>query len=264
MFQARARVGLLSAGVMGMTAVEGTEAVGGARSFEGQGVSPAKSWKAGGEIGRCVLGGSDDGEPVGGFFKSLSFKDLRFAVGFVWRGGVVRVAAGRRPATSGRLGGALTCPACFRILLEAHAHARPWAWHPADLPYLLVEDWYRHGCRMRKGFRGGCGPGRIPGRASESAARKGFRAERARVRPGRDCGPSGSVGSFGRREFLRCWLPALGRRGLVFSFQRAGKGAFSNQQSALSRQLDKGQNMGGAPQRAGEAERRRDRIVVDG
>ncbi|HPD32396.1 MAG TPA: hypothetical protein PLL20_20580, partial [Phycisphaerae bacterium] len=30
-----------------------------------------------------------------------------------------------------------------------------------------------------------------PGRAGESAARKGFRAERARVRPGKDSGPSG-------------------------------------------------------------------------
>jgi len=102
-----------------------------------------------------------------------------------------------------------------RIHLEAHAHAKPWAWHPTDLPYLLVEDWHRHGCRMRKGFRRGCGPERIPGRAALTC-------------------PTCSVGSFGHREFLRCWLLALGRRGLVFSSQRAGRGAFSNQLSVVS------------------------------
>ncbi len=50
--------------------------------------------------------------------------------------------------------------------------------------------------------------------SARGVARKGFRAERT-------CPACCPVGSFGRREFLRCWLPALGRRALVFSFQRA-------------------------------------------
>ena len=136
----------------------------------------------------------------------------------------VRPAAGRRRGWSGRLGGAVTCPTCFGIHLEAHAHAKPWAWHPTDLPYLLVEDWHRHGCRMRKGFRRGCGPERIPGRAALTC-------------------PTCSVGSFGHREFLRCWLLALGRRGLVFSFQRAGRGAFSNQLSVVSQTRERTQGV---------------------
>jgi len=64
------------------------------------------------------------------------------------------------------------------------------------------------------------------------------------VRPGKDSGPSGpngpsGLGLFGRRELLRCWLPAFGRRGLVFSFQRAGRGAFSNQLSVVSQTRDR-------------------------
>ncbi|HPD28803.1 MAG TPA: hypothetical protein PLL20_02325, partial [Phycisphaerae bacterium] len=53
-------------------------------------------------------------------------------------------------ASSGRLGGAVTCPTCFRIRLEAHAHARPWAWHPADLPYLLNAERIPQGMRPGK------------------------------------------------------------------------------------------------------------------
>ena len=51
------------------------------------------------------------------------------------------------------------------------------------------------------------------------------------------------MGSFGRREFLRCWLLAFGRRGLVFSFQRAGKGAFSNQLSVVSQTRERTQGV---------------------
>ena len=50
--------------------------------------------------------------------------------------------------------------------------------------------------------------------SAEGTARKGFRAERT-------CPACCPVGSFGRREFLRWWLLAFGRRTLVFSFQRA-------------------------------------------
>ncbi len=85
---------------------------------------------------------SDKGENIGGAPQRARRAERRriavaLDVGFVWRGGAVKVAAGRRPASSRRLRRALTCPTCFRIHLEAHAHAKPWAWHPADLPYLL-------------------------------------------------------------------------------------------------------------------------------
>jgi len=131
----------------------------------------------------------------------------------------VRHSAGRHPASSGRLGGALTRWSQIPI------------WDPS---------------------------------ADDSDRYSFLNAERIPqgMRPGKDSGPSG-LGLFGRRELLRCWLLAFGRRGLVFSFQRAGKGAFSNQQSALSRQSDKGQNMGGAPEGAGGAERRRIADVLD-
>ena len=66
------------------------------------------------------------------------------------------------------------------------------------------------------------------------------------MRPGKDSGPSGpngpsGLGLFGRRELLRCSLLAFGRRGLVFSFQRAGKGAFSNQRSVVSQTRERTQ-----------------------
>jgi len=140
-------------------------------------------------------------------------------LGLCGAGGAVKTAAGRRPASSMRLGGALTRWSQIPI------------WDPS---------------------------------ADDSDRYSFLNAERIPqgVRPGKDSGPSG-LGLFGRREFLRCWLLALGRRGLVFSFQRAGKGAFSNQQSALSRQPDKGENTGGAPQRAGGAERRRIAVALD-
>ncbi len=68
------------------------------------------------------------------------------------------------------------------------------------------------------------------------------------MRPGKDSGPSGpngpsGLGLFGRRELLRCWLLALGQRGLVFSFQRAGKGAFSNQRSVVSQTRERTQGV---------------------
>jgi len=103
----------------------------------------------------------------------------------------IRGSAGRRPASSGRLGGALTCPTCW----------------PSGGG--LASSWMPNAERIPQGMR-----------------------------PGKDCGPSG-LGLFGRRELLRCWLLALGRRGLVFSFQRAGKGAFSNQRSVVGQTRDR-------------------------
>ena len=105
--------------------------------------------------------------------------------------GAVRVAAGRRPASSMRLRRAVTCPTCW----------------PSGGG--LASSWMPNAERIPQGMR-----------------------------PGKDCGPSG-LGLFGRRELLRCWLLALGRRGLVFSFQRAGKGAFSNQRSVVGQTRDR-------------------------
>ncbi len=66
-----------------------------------------------------------------------------------------------------------------------------------------------HGRRMRKGFRGGGGPERIPGRAGWEVARKGFRAERERIpqgmRPGEDSGLSG--GEVARKGFRAERIP---------------------------------------------------------
>jgi len=79
------------------------------------------------------------------------------------------------------------------------------------------------------------------------AARKGFRAERAER--------AERVGFVWSERVVEVLAPGFGPEGVGLQISKSGQGSF--QQSALSRQPDKGENTGGAPQRAGGAERRR-------
>jgi hypothetical protein len=54
------------------------------------------------------------------------------------------------------------------------------------------EDSHPHSTGMRKGFRGGCGPERIPGQAAWALNAEGIPQG---VRPGKDSGPSGVMGA---------------------------------------------------------------------
>ncbi len=97
---------------------------------------------------------------------------------------------------------ALTCPTCFRIHLEAHAHAKPWAWHAVDRPYLLggglLSSWMPNAERIPRGMRPGKDSGPSGKDSAACTARKGFRAERKGFRGG--CGPEripGRADSFG-------------------------------------------------------------------
>ncbi len=73
-----------------------------------------------------------------------------------------------------------------------HAHAEPWAWHPADLPYLLggglLSSWMPNAERIPRGMwpgkdSGPSGRGMRPGKDSGLSGRG--------MRPGKDSGLSG-------------------------------------------------------------------------
>ena len=85
------------------------------------------------------------------------------------------------------------------------------------------------------------------------AARKGFRAERAER--------AERVGFVWSQRVVEVLAPGFRAEGVGLQFSKSGQGSF--QQSALSRQSDKGQNMGDAPQRAVGAERRRIAVALD-